>query len=83
MYLDSGHVSIASVDCSNIASMNPILCAAQEVESFPTISLYKEGQKLVSDYKGKRQLEDLTVGLKMHLDIWEKEKHISQSREEL
>ena len=74
---------IASVDCSNIATMNPILCAAQEVKSFPTISLYREGTRLESPYKGKRQLGDLIVFLEMHLDIWNKEKHDSQSKEEL
>ena len=74
---------MASVDCSNIARMNPILCAAQEVKSFPTLTIYREGTRLESRYKGKRQLDDLNVFLEMHIGIWKKEKHASEIKEEL
>lgn len=49
-------IKIAKVDCT-IAD-NKELCAEQEVNGFPTIYLYNNGEK-ISEYNGSRLLEDL------------------------
>ena len=53
--LETAQVTIASADCTNIASHNPLLCSAQGVKSFPTLNIYRDGM-LDSQYRGKREL---------------------------
>ncbi|XP_076686826.1 thioredoxin domain-containing protein pretaporter [Andrena cerasifolii] len=49
-------VNIVKVDCTLDASKE--LCNEQEVDGFPTLCLYRDGQK-VSEYNGARNLDDL------------------------
>lgn len=49
-------VKILKVDCTLEA--NKQLCNDEEVEGFPSLFLYKEGEK-ISEYSGSRSLEDL------------------------
>jgi thioredoxin domain-containing protein 5 len=49
-------IKIAKIDCS--VGENRDVCSEQEVNGFPTIFLYKNGNK-VSEYHGNRGLEDM------------------------
>lgn len=55
-FVDDATVKIAKVDCT--LANNKELCSEQEVNGFPTIFLYKDGEKL-NEYSGSRQLDDL------------------------
>lgn len=50
------NIIIAKVDCSS--NLNKELCSEQEVNGFPTLILYNNGEK-VEEYTGLRSLEDL------------------------
>lgn len=54
---------MAKVDCT--LPDNKELCSEQEVDGFPTIFIYKEGDKL-DEYNGSRQLEDLYEFISKH-----------------
>ncbi|KAK6629815.1 hypothetical protein RUM43_003635 [Polyplax serrata] len=57
------NVRLVKVDCTVDNSKE--LCNEQEVEGFPTLYLYKNGDK-ISEYNGSRNLEDLYEFLLMH-----------------
>lgn len=50
------NIVIAKVDCT--MENNKELCNEQEVDGFPTLLLYKDGEK-IEEYNGSRALEDL------------------------
>lgn len=52
------------VDCT--LEDNKQLCSEQEVEGFPSIFLYRNGEK-ISEYTGNRGLEDLYEFVKKHV----------------
>lgn len=56
-------VKIAKVDCT--VADNKELCSQQDVNGFPTLFIYKDGQK-VSEYDGSRSLEDLHEFVQKH-----------------
>jgi len=53
-------VTIAKVDCTSGDNKNKDLCNAQGVNGFPTLNIYKDGEK-VEEFNGKRTLEDLVA----------------------
>ncbi|XP_055617514.1 thioredoxin domain-containing protein 5 homolog [Toxorhynchites rutilus septentrionalis] len=55
-FVGTDQVKIAKVDCT--LEINKDLCSEQEVNGFPTVFIYKNGEKL-SEYNGNRSLEDL------------------------
>ncbi|XP_055587019.1 thioredoxin domain-containing protein 5 homolog [Uranotaenia lowii] len=55
-FVGSDAVKIAKVDCT--LEVNKDLCGEQEVNGFPTVFIYRNGEKL-SEYNGNRSLEDL------------------------
>lgn len=55
-FLGNVNVKIAHVDCT--LSENKDLCTTQEVNGFPTLYIYKNGEK-ITEYNGSRSLEDL------------------------
>ncbi|CAG9853818.1 unnamed protein product [Phyllotreta striolata] len=55
-FSENSLVKILKVDCT--LEVNKQLCNDEEVEGFPSLYLYKEGEK-VSEYSGSRSLEDL------------------------
>lgn len=55
-FVGRGDIKIAKVDCT-IAD-NKELCSEQEVDGFPTLFIYKNGEK-ASEYNGSRSLDDL------------------------
>uniref|UniRef100_A0A182SEZ7 Thioredoxin domain-containing protein n=1 Tax=Anopheles maculatus TaxID=74869 RepID=A0A182SEZ7_9DIPT len=57
-------VKIAKVDCT--VDANKELCGEQEVNGYPTIFLYREGEK-VTEYFGHRSLDDLHEFVMQHL----------------
>ncbi|KAJ8945884.1 hypothetical protein NQ318_002725 [Aromia moschata] len=63
-FLDRPDVSIVKVDCTLEA--NKRLCNDEEVEGFPTIYLYKNGQR-VSEYSGSRSLDDMYDFINKHM----------------
>lgn len=57
-------VNIAKVDCTLYANKN--LCNKEEVDGFPSLYLYRDGQK-VSEYDGPRGLDVLHEFVSNHL----------------
>merc|ERR1711973_341935 len=53
-------VTIAKVDCTSGDNKNKDLCNAQGVNGFPTLNIYKDGEK-VEEFNGKRGLDDLAA----------------------
>lgn len=56
-------VKIAKVDCT--LQENRDLCSEQDVNGFPTLFIYKNGEK-ISEYNGSRSLDDLFEFVKTH-----------------
>ncbi|XP_052899921.1 thioredoxin domain-containing protein 5 homolog [Anopheles moucheti] len=57
-------VKVAKVDCT--VDANKELCGEQEVNGYPTVFLYHEGEK-VTEYFGHRSLDDLHEFVMQHL----------------
>ncbi|XP_050293337.1 thioredoxin domain-containing protein 5 homolog [Anthonomus grandis grandis] len=57
-------IKIAKVDCT--VPDNREFCNEQEINGFPTLYLYKDGQK-ISEYNGNRGLDDLADFVNQHL----------------
>ncbi|KRT83659.1 Thioredoxin [Oryctes borbonicus] len=64
-FVNDNSVNIVKVDCT--LEINKELCKEQEVDGFPSVFLYKNGQK-VSEYTGNRSLEDLVEFVLKHSD---------------
>jgi len=64
-YKDAKDVKIAHVDCTVDGNANRALCDGQGVNGFPTVILYKDGEK-VEEYAGKRELEALKAFVEKH-----------------
>lgn len=63
-FVGSDNVKIAKVDCT--LEVNKDLCGEQDVNGFPTVYIYRNGEKL-SEYNGNRSLEDLHDFVTRHL----------------
>lgn len=59
------NIKIAKVDCT--LGENKDLCAEQEVDGFPTVYLYRNGEK-IEEYNGSRQLDDLFEYVSKHAE---------------
>jgi len=59
-YASTEGVTIAKVDCTSNDNKNKELCNAQGVNGFPTLNIYKDGEK-VDEFNGKRGLDDLAA----------------------
>lgn len=55
-FIGKSNIKIAKVDCT--LADNKELCSKEEVDGFPTLFIYKNGEK-VNEYNGSRSLEDL------------------------
>jgi len=55
-FLNRDGIKIAKIDCTQ--TDNREFCNEQEIEGFPSLFLYKDGQK-ISEYRGSRELDDL------------------------
>jgi len=64
-YKATAGVSIAHVDCTAGENVNRALCDGQGVNGFPTLIVYKEGEK-VAEYNGKRDLDSLSEFVEKH-----------------
>ncbi|XP_053678795.1 thioredoxin domain-containing protein 5 homolog [Anopheles nili] len=58
-----GDVTIAKVDCT--VDTNKELCGEQEISGYPTVFLYRNGEK-ITEYYGRRSLEDLHEFVMQH-----------------
>merc|ERR1711915_493506 len=65
-YKDDDNVKIAHVDCTAGDNENRALCDGQGVNGFPTLLIYKNGEK-VEEYNDKRSLEDLKSFVDKHV----------------
>jgi thioredoxin domain-containing protein 5 len=65
---DDADVFIAKVDCTSDDNKNKELCSEQGVNGFPTLHLYKDGEK-VAEFSGKRELDDLVKFINKHRDV--------------
>jgi thioredoxin domain-containing protein 5 len=63
-FVSNANVKIAKVDCT--LSENRDLCSEQGVNGFPTLFIYKNGEK-ISEYNGSRSLDDLHEFVSSHL----------------
>lgn len=63
-FLGIGEVTIGKVDCT--VDINKELCVQQEVRGYPSIYLYKDGER-INSYEGNRQLEDMYLFVMKHL----------------
>merc|ERR1711881_463484 len=52
-FAENAGVKIAKVDCTEGNNKNREICTAQGVNGFPTLNIYKDGEK-VDEYNGKR-----------------------------
>jgi len=59
-------VTIAKVDCTADDNSNKDLCNAQGVNGFPTLNIYKNGEK-IEEFNGRRELSDLEDFVNKHL----------------
>jgi len=64
-YADNKDVLVGHVDCTVNDNENRALCDAQGVNGFPTLNIYRDGQK-VEEYNGKRDLNDLAAFVEKH-----------------
>lgn len=65
-FKDNAAVTIGHVDCTADGNTNRELCSAHGVNGFPTLNIYKDGQK-ADEYNGKRDLEDLVAFVEKQL----------------
>jgi len=65
-YKDNAEVTIGHVDCTADGNANRELCSTHGVNGFPTLNIYKNGEK-AEEYSGKRDLEDLAAFVEKHL----------------
>lgn len=63
-YKSNKDVQIVKVDCT--LQKNKALCSDEKIEGFPTILLYKNGDK-ISEYQGTRTVDDLENFISGHL----------------
>jgi len=64
-YAEIDGVKIGKVDCTEDNNANRELCSAQGVTGFPTLNIYKNGEK-IEEYNGKRAIEDLEAFINKH-----------------
>lgn len=64
-FVADSKIKIAKVDCTLAESRD--LCTEQDVNGFPTIFIYKNGEK-ISEYNGSRSLEDMYDFVKSHTE---------------
>lgn len=65
-FVGTSNAKVAKVDCT--LDENKDLCNEQAVDGFPTIFLYKNGEK-VEEYNGSRSLDDLFEFVNKHAQI--------------
>jgi len=65
-YVDVEGVSVAHVDCTVEENKNRALCDGQGVNGFPTLNIYKAGEK-AGEYSGKRDLDSLIAFVDKHV----------------
>ncbi|XP_044758087.1 thioredoxin domain-containing protein 5 [Coccinella septempunctata] len=63
-YEPTENIKIMKVDCT--AQENKGLCNDEKIDGFPTMYLYKDGEK-ISEYTGSRSLEDLSDFVQGHV----------------
>jgi len=71
-YKGTAGVMVGHVDCTAADNANRALCDANGVNGFPTLNIYKDGEK-VGEYSGKRDLEALAAFVEKHLGTQEKD----------
>lgn len=64
----AGKAKVGKVDCTEGNDRNRELCNAQGVTGFPTLNIYKNGEK-IEEYKGKRTVEELEAFVNKHLEV--------------
>lgn len=63
-FVGNANVKISKVDCT--LQENRDLCSEQDVNGFPTLFIYKNGEK-ISEYNGSRSMEDLYEFVNSHV----------------
>jgi len=83
-YKGTEGVKIAHVDCTADGNVNRNLCDGQGVNGFPTVIIYKNGEK-VEEYAGKRELDALKAFVEKHRTpiVEEKEEEKKDEKDEL
>jgi len=65
-FKDNADVTIGHIDCTAADNTNRALCDSQGVNGFPTLNIYKDGEK-AEEYSGKRDLDTLAAFVEKHL----------------
>jgi len=65
-FADNELVTVGHVDCTADGNANRELCSEHGVNGFPTLNIYKDGEK-AEEYSGKRDLADLVAFIEKHL----------------
>lgn len=63
-FVGNANVKISKVDCT--LQDNRDLCGEQDVNGFPTLFIYKNGEK-ISEYNGSRSMDDLYDFVNSHV----------------
>lgn len=80
---DEDSVTVAHVDCTADGNVNKELCNSQGVNGFPTLHIYKDGEK-AEEFSGKRDLASLTAFIEKHQAATkEEEVVIKEEKDEL
>jgi len=69
-------------DCTADGNANRELCSAHGVNGFPTLNIYKNGEK-AEEYSGKRDLEDLAAFVEKHLAAPAAAEEAKEAKDEL
>jgi len=74
-FADNEGVTIGHVDCTVDDNKNKELCNGEGVNGFPTLNIYKDGEK-VAEYSGKRDLDALVEFVEKHTKPAAEEKEV-------
>jgi len=74
-FADNEGVTIGHVDCTVDDNKNKELCNGEGVNGFPTLNIYKDGEK-VAEYSGKRDLDALVEFVEKHTKPAGEEKEV-------
>jgi len=75
---DNLSIQVISIDCVE----NKDLCTEQQIQAFPTLRLFKNGERFLQDYKMDRKVETLKSFVKEKLDLHERMKEWPAERVE-
>jgi len=71
-------IEVVSIDCVE----NKDICVQNQIQAFPTLRLFKNGERYLQDYRSDRTVENLKSFVKEKLDLHERMKDWTEERKE-